>query len=90
MDIERLLEEVAALDHITYSYFHNGIFIHDETDVVYATIKEDTVVIAGKRSAIEIDVDRISCVKVKKDYAVINFGDDEAITIIYSSPGDNF
>ena len=91
MDIERFMDFIAAQDSIKYSYSADGINEYNKMQIVYATTKVDTIVIAGTEAEIEIDISAIKEIRHNPETRVIRLmQNDGELNIYYPSPGDNF
>ena len=90
MDIERFVELLAVQKCIEYFINGKGLDEHNSIQIVYATIKDDTVVIAGeKEDYLEIGIDEITDIIYLPEEDLIKvIRENDEINIIYYSPGD--
>lgn len=89
MDVERFMDFIAAKDSISYSNSSDGVNDYNTLRIVYATIKGNTIVIAGTDAEIEIDIPCIKEIKhIETDNMIKIIHDSGELYITYS-PGDN-
>lgn len=82
MDIQSFMEWVAGQDFISYSS-DNGSFSNFNTImIVYATIMDDTIIIAGKDSEIEIKISEIGEIAKIEDNLIRIYFDHGELDIV--------